>query len=83
MDQQQLRANQLGVVTSPKGVGMHYLDSDNSSAISSGVVDFASRCSGGFVATLLPVKIMLRLHRFFGLISLLGLSLVKCIERNA
>ena len=62
---------------------MHYLDCDNSEAISSVVLDFASRCSGGFVATLISVKIVLRLHRMFRLISLLGLSLVKCIERNA
>ena len=59
------------------------LDGVNYDVLSSVVVDLAPRCSGGRVATLFPVQIVLRFHRLLGFISLALLRLVKCIEGNA
>ena len=55
----------------------------NANALGSVVVDLATRCRGGLVATLLPVQIVLRFHRLLGFISLGWLRLVKCVEGNA
>ena len=62
---------------------MRCLDDVNYDVLSSVVVDLAARRSGGRVATLLPVQIVLRFHRLLGFVSLHWLRLVKCIEGNA
>jgi hypothetical protein len=54
------------------------LDDVNYDVLSSVVVDLAARRSGGRVATLLPVQIVLRFHRLLGFVSLHWLRLVKC-----
>ena len=61
---------------------MRYLDDVNYDVLSSVVVNLAARCSGGRVATLIPVQIELRFHRLLGFVSLAWLRLVKCIEGN-
>ena len=62
---------------------MRCLDDVNYDVLSSVVVDLAARRSGGRVATLLPVQIVLRFHRLLGFISLDWLRLVECVEGNA
>ena len=62
---------------------MRYLDEVNYDVLSSFVVDLAARRSGGRVATLLPVQIVLRFHRLLGFVSLHLPRLGKCIEGNA
>ena len=62
---------------------MRCLDEVNYDVLSSVVVDLAARRSGGRVATLLPVQIVLRFHRLLGFVSPAWLRLVKCIEGNA
>ena len=77
------QAGQPGIAISAKGNGLHCLDGVSSDPLCSVVVNLASRCSGGLVATLIPVQIVLRFHRLLGFISLAWLRLVKCIEGNA
>ena len=62
---------------------MRCLDEVNYDVLSSVVVDLAARRSGGRVATLLPVQIVLRFHRLLGFISLAWLRLIKGVERDA
>ena len=62
---------------------MRCLDGVNSGVLGSVVVDLAPRCSGGLVATFLPVQIVLRFHRLLGFIRLDWLRLVKGVEGNA
>ena len=62
---------------------MRCLDEVNYDVLSSVVVDLAARRSGGRVATLLPVQIVLRLHRLLGFVNLHWLRLVKGVERDA
>ena len=62
---------------------MRYLDEVNYDVLSSVVVDLAARRSGGRVATLLPVQIVLRFHRLLGFVSPAWLRRIKCIEGNA
>ena len=81
--QQQNQADQPGFVVGTKEKRLRCLDGINYDALSSVVVDLAARRSGGRVATLLPVQIVLRFHRLLGFISPAWLRLIKCIEGNA
>ena len=80
---QQPEVVQPRVVAWPEGNSLDCLARLNSSELRSVVVDLATRCRWGLVATFLPVQIVLRFHRWLGLVSLHLLRLVKCIEGNA
>ena len=80
---QQPEAGQPRVVVLPEGNALDCLACLDSSELRSVVVDLATRCRGGLVATFLPVQIVLRFHRLLGFIRLLWLRLVKGVERDA
>ena len=80
---QQPEARQPRVVVWPEGNSLDCLARLNSSELRSVVVDLATRCRWGLVATFLPVQIVLRLHRLLGCIRLVWLRLVKGVERDA
>ena len=80
---QQPEVVQPRVVVWPEGNSLDCLARLNSSELRSVVVDLATRCRWGLVATFLPVQIVLRFHRLLGFISLAWLRLFKCIEGNA
>ena len=79
----QNHADQPGFVVGTKENRLRCLDDAKYDVQGSVVVDLAARRSGGRVATLLPVQIVLRFHSLFGFISLAWLRLVKCVEGNA
>ena len=80
---QQPEAEQPRVVVWPEGNSLDCLAYLNSSERRSVVVDLATRCRWGLVATFLPVQVVLRFHRLLGFVSPAWLRLVKCIEGNA
>ena len=80
--QQQNQAGQPGIVVGTKENRLRCLDNVNFYVLCSVVIDLASRSSGGRVATLIPVQIVLRLHYSLGFISLTWLRLIKCIQGN-
>ena len=80
---QQPAAEQPRVVVGPEGNSLDCLACLNSSERRSVVVDLATRCRWGLIATFLPVQIVLRFHRLPGFIRLVWLRLVKGVEGNA
>ena len=77
---QQPQLRQEGIAVLPRDNSFHCPDCLNSAVRSSVAVDLASRRSRRFVATLVPVQIVLRLHHLLGFISLLWLRLVQCVK---
>ena len=70
-------------LTSGRGLLSPSVYSCNSAMKSSVAIDLASRRSRRFIATLVPVQIVLRLHHLLGFISLVRLRLIQCVEWDA